>query len=86
MNTTPQAVTERYVTNLINYGRNREFDIASISRQITQKDGIVVGVYFDAILTCPDSGEEGHKTQMASGATISQAVRRALEKHGVTFR
>lgn len=84
METTPQAVTERYVSNLINYGRNREFDIKVIS----QHDYIVhdthVGVYYSTLIT-PIINSDG-KGQSGVGATISQAVRNALTKHGVTFR
>lgn len=80
--TTPQAVTERYVSNLIHYGRNKEFDIGTISRQISEDDDIVVGVYFQALVVAQTT----HEKTFACGATISQAVRRALEKHGVTFR
>jgi hypothetical protein len=76
MSTSPQAVTERYVTNLINYGRNREFDIDYIKQMPNVVDGENVGVYYVARIG----------NQIANGATISQAVRRALEKHGVTFR
>lgn len=81
----PQAVTERYVSNLLHYGRNKEFDIATISRDVTIVDETCVGVYFNVLLTKQNaSGELPH--QRASGATIAQALRRALEKHGVTFR
>jgi hypothetical protein len=82
-NTIPQAVTERYVSNLIHYGRNKEFDIKQINRVNSLVDDEVVGVYFGC---CIILGIEQTKEQWACGATISQAVRRALEKHGVTFR
>lgn len=85
MNTAPQGVTQHYISNLINRGRNREFDIASIARQITVHDDVCVGVYFEVVITRPNELELVEKVH-ASGATISQAVRRALEKHGVTFR
>lgn len=86
MTTIPQAVTERYVSNLIHYGRNKEFDICSIQRQITEDDGVVVGVYFTVMIRLQIAPEGSADKIIASGATISQAVRRALEKHGVTFR
>lgn len=82
MNPTPQAVTERYVSNLITNGRNKEFDIDMIVRRTTLVDGEVVGYYFSVKLINVRLAEE----QNTSGATISQAVRRALEKYGVTFR
>jgi hypothetical protein len=82
MTTTPQAVTERYVTNLINYGRNREFDIVDIRRLWSKVDGVNVGTYYEVFVEVSSSA----LSQRAVGATISQAVRRALEKHGVTFR
>lgn len=83
MTTTPQAVTERYVSNLIHYGRNKEFDIITIKREESFHDGQYVGCFFIAttVPTIP-----GHGSHYGSGATISQAVRRSLEKHGVTFR
>jgi hypothetical protein len=86
MTTAPQAVTDRYVTNLINYGRNREFDIDSIARRKHEADDVVVGVYFEVSLLHTGGEDKGANRRLACGATISQAVRRALEKHGVTFR
>lgn len=82
MTTIPQAVTERYVSNLIHYGRNKEFDIEGIRKLYSKDDGQVVGIYFLAYVDTSIGGS----TKEAPGATISQAVRRALEKHGVTFR
>jgi ssDNA-binding replication factor A large subunit len=83
MNTAPQQVTERYVSNLINYGRNREFEIVEINQQAAIAHDEVVGFYYEA-RTNTANGEV--KGVAGRGATISQAVRRALEKHGVTFR
>lgn len=84
MNTAPQQVTERYVSNLISNGRNKEFDITTIAIRDAYASGISnehIGYYFTATI----NGSPG-TTQCGAGATISQAVRRALEKHGVTFR
>lgn len=80
MNPTPQAVTERYVTNLINYGRNREFDIEMITMKENVVESTQVGTYFSARVLSKTSAEQ------AVGATLSQAVRNCLIKHGVTFR
>lgn len=84
MTTIPQAVTERYVSNLIHYGRNKEFDITAILRDITEVSGRVVGVFFHASIIKMPITEDGKRTGV--GATIAQAVRHALEQHGVTFR
>lgn len=83
MNTAPQSVTERYITNLINYGRNREFDIVKVTRETTTVDDQQVGVWFSSSVA---KGTDLVHDKVGCGATISQAVRRALEKHGVTFR
>jgi hypothetical protein len=86
----PTQVTERYLSNLLHYGRNKEFDIGQINRELSRTDDEekeIVGVFFTVRLI-HGSGLEatGATTKVASGATISQALRRALEKHGVTFR
>lgn len=84
MPTQPQAVTQKYVSNLIYNGRNKEFDIDLVTRRSHFEGKEHVGYYFTVTVT---RGEERPGTgQQASGATISQAVRRALEKYGVTFR
>lgn len=84
MPTQPQAVTQKYVSNLIYNGRNKEFDIDLVTRRSHFEGEEHVGYYFTVTVT---RGEERPGTgQQASGATISQAVRRALEKYGVTFR
>ncbi len=77
-----QAVTERYVNNLLRNGSNKEFEILVINRDAAIADDIVVGVYYTAVVK---HSSQLNKTQ-ASGAVPSQAVRRCLEKHGVTFR
>jgi hypothetical protein len=80
MNTSPQAVTDRYVTNLINYGRNREFDIDYITMKENVVESTQVGTYYAARVLSKSGAE------IAVGATLSQAVRNCLIKHGVTFR
>lgn len=82
MPTPPQAVTERYVSNLIHNGRNKEFDIIKL-RQMEAFDGeAIVGIYYRVTVR-----KVGFNTEWElSGATIAQATRRCLEKHGVTFR
>lgn len=78
----PQVVTERYVTNLIHYGRNKEYSIQQVRQHPSMVSGDAVGVYFEVIVR----GDPFTDDQIGRGATIQQAVRRALEKHGVTFR
>lgn len=85
MNTSPQAVTERYVSNLISYGRNREFAILKITMHHAIANEEIVGEYFTVKLDRYPFVEDTKPTE-ASGATIALAVRRCLEKHGVTFR
>jgi hypothetical protein len=79
----PTQVTERYLSNLLHYGRNKEFDIIELKRESNTVDGMNVG-YFFRICVCPN--DPFGDPSRAVGATISQALRRALEKHGVTFR
>lgn len=82
MTTTPQAVTERYVSNLIHYGRNKEFDITHVTLKENVVEGVIVGYYFSVFI------QQGNTAPMhnAVGATIAQAVRNCLIKYGVTFR
>jgi hypothetical protein len=80
MNTAPQQVTERYLSNLLHYGRNKEFDILHIDREESKHQDIVVGYYYTVSIVGKTRNEH------AAGATLAEAVRRALEKHGVTFR
>jgi ribosomal protein S6 len=82
MNTAPQQVTERYVTNLINQGRNREFDVVDIRRLWNKVEGVNVGTYYEAYVELSSASHQ----ENGFGATISQAVRNALIKHGVTLR
>ena len=76
----PQAVTERYVSNLLHYGSNKDYDIDMIIRRQNIVGGDHCGYYYTAKV-----GHLGILTE-ANGATAAQAVRQALEKHGVTFR
>lgn len=78
----PQAVTERYISNLIHYGRNKDFDMVEIHRIPSYHEQEIVGWFFIARIETLTKV----KIELGSGATISQAVRRALIKHGVTFR
>jgi hypothetical protein len=80
--TTPQAVTERYVSNLLHYGRNKEFDVLSITQHENIVNDELCGYYFKACVFTADRVT----LEKAHAATVSQALRRALEKHGVTFR
>ena len=79
----PQQVTDRYVRNLINKGKNNDFEIITLQREQATHDGIVIGEYYDIIIRKP---MPDHSSERASGVTASQAVRRALAKFGVTFR
>jgi hypothetical protein len=76
----PQSVTERYVSNLLHYGRNKEFDIEMVTMRENIVDATQVGIYFTVRVLSKTGAESG------VGATIAQAVRQALTKHGVTFR
>lgn len=80
MNTPPQAVTERYVSNLIHLGSNKEFNLSKLTQQPSVVSGETVGHYYEAVV----GSQKDY--QIGRGATVSQAVRRALIKHGVTFR
>ena len=81
MNPVPQQVTSRYARNLLVKGKNNEFEIASLSRQYHDIEGLVIGVYYQITIKIND----GRKIQ-GVGVSPEQAVHRCLEKHGVTFR
>jgi hypothetical protein len=81
--TLPQNVTNRYISNLVNRGRNHEFEIVVLQRAQALHDGIVVGTYYDTIILKPMPDQASER---ASGVTAAQAVRRCLTKFGVTFR
>jgi hypothetical protein len=78
--TPPQKVTSRYIRNLLIKGKNNEFEILGMKRDYSMIDGICVGHYF----MIDTKGVGGRFS--AAGATPEQALQRALEKHGVTFR
>lgn len=79
----PQGVSKRYISNLLQYGRNREFDILKITIHDSIEDGYSVGRYFFVRIDIANATDTSAKD--AVGGTISQAVERALIKHGVTF-
>jgi hypothetical protein len=83
MNSTlPQQVTNRYVGRLIRKGFNYEFELVNLLRRDATADELVIGHYYQAvIMRLIDSYSES-----AAGVTPLQAVQRALEKAGVTFR
>jgi hypothetical protein len=78
----PQQVTNRYVGRLIRKGFNYEFELVNLLRRDATADDLVIGHYYQAvIMRLIDSCSES-----AAGVTPLQAVQRALEKAGVTFR
>lgn len=86
MNNPPQSVTERYVSNLIHNGRNKEFDIKIITQYDAMIEEHIVGVYYRARLLPANVADNGANVRVGVGATLALAVRNALEQHGVTFR
>jgi hypothetical protein len=81
MNSLPQQVTIRYAGNLLRKGSNDAFEITNLTRQQALHDGIIIGFYYDCTIQRRNSN-----SQTASGVTPMQAIQRALEKVGVTFR
>jgi hypothetical protein len=77
---TPQNVTSRYVRHLLVKGENNEFQIVGMKRTYQEIDGLTIGFYY--LVTIKGIAF----TKEAAGVTPEQAVHRALEKHGVTFR
>lgn len=77
----PQAVTERYVSNLIMNGRNKDFDVDTIIRRSNVDGGDHVGFFYTVAVVSTDN-----KNVAASAPTIAGAIRLALERHNVTFR
>lgn len=80
--TNPQNVTDRYIHRLLTRGRNDTFELESLVQKIAAVDSLPVGVYFEANV----KRTVGFENQSAAGATPREAVRRSLEKHGVSFR
>lgn len=83
MTSAPQSVTDRYTRNLLISGQNDRYEIVTVSRQINQVDNIPTGIYFTVTITVPTANFIEH---VGLGATPVCALRRALEKAGVTFR
>lgn len=79
---TPQAVTTRYATNLLHRGKNNEFKLLSIERQLSLIEDVCVGEYYEALV------RESHTPQPVSGVGMTpiRAVMKALEKLNVTFK
>lgn len=78
----PQAITDRYVSNLLSAGHNHEFRIDSILCKPFCEAEVVCGYYYIATLIAGDNSIMA----TSPGSTPHQALRKALEKAGVTFR
>lgn len=76
----PQAVTERYVSNLIMNGRNKDYDIITVQQQSSKHEGVTVGYFYRVSLHSVQADLVGY------GPTITAATRDALMRYGVTFR
>jgi hypothetical protein len=76
----PQHASNRYISNLLNRGRNDDFDLVSITRENATHDGIIVGGYYNI------SVRHIEATLTASGVTPAQAARRCMKRFGVTFK
>lgn len=79
----PQNVTDRYINNLLRNGKNDDYETHTISRQVSTVDNIPVGIYYTVNLAKPAADFQEF---IGIGATPNAALRRALEKDGVTFR
>lgn len=79
----PQSVTARYISHILNRGKNDDFELVELKHEQALHDGIVIGGYYDVILKRP-LPDQAH--ERASGVTPHQAIQRALSKFGVTFR
>ncbi len=79
----PQQVTERYVRALLVEGKNDRYEIVTVGRQIAAVDNIPVGTYYGVSVAVPS---DNFRELLGIGATPVAALRRALEKDGVTFR
>lgn len=82
MNNPPQAVTERYVSNLLNHGENNDFRFIALETHTTMAEGESIGWHYKLFLRSVANNE----VEVGYGDTPSFALRRALEKFGVTFR
>lgn len=91
MQNPPQNVSSRYINNILRDGFNSLFQLTALERQsmtVPESDEIL-GYYYCARVVSPTGvpcTAPLAETQPAFGATPSQAVRRALEKFGVTFK
>jgi hypothetical protein len=79
------ALTDRYVRHLLCVGFNHEFEIQLIERELSVIDDLIVGRYYKVLIS-DRRLERKLSTYPAVGTTPKQALRRALEKAGVTFR
>lgn len=79
----PQNVTDRYINNLLRNGKNDDYETHTVSRQIATVSNIPVGIYYSVTVTKPAAD---FKEFVGIGATPNEALRRALQQDGVTFR
>jgi hypothetical protein len=82
MNPNPQAVTNRYLNNLLRDGQNNDYAIVQLHAHDNVIGGDVCGTYFKVQIRQRFTISE----QTANGVTPEHALRNALEKYGVTFR
>ena len=82
MQETPQAVSSRYHRNLLIKGKNNDFEVLYLTRDNNVVDEVVIGIYYKVDVKRLSTGIK----QQAAGVTPEQAVQRALQKHGVSFR
>ncbi len=76
----PQQVTIRYTHDLLFAGSNNDFWVEEVTRHPHIVDTVVIGQYWMVRLATIEG------TFTASGATPTQACKKALEHFGVTFR
>lgn len=79
-----QAVTERYVSNLLRDGQNAEFRVNQLQAQPFSAHEVHCGWYYECWIANNDP-QSANRTQ-GVGPTPSAALRNALTKLGVTFR
>lgn len=84
----PTAMTDTYATNLLRDGKNDLFDLIELDRKVchaAEDPDVILSTYYSAsVIVTPKDTEPSLITGV--GPTPRAAVRRALEKHGVTFR
>lgn len=83
MNNSPQAVTERYISNLLRDGQNAEFAVTSMERKPFCVGEEHCGFYYIVNVM---QGHLSGEAVSSVGPTPSSALRNALTKLGVTFR